>query len=102
MRLDAGQEPLHRSHGLFSTFHDVSQILIILSISNNQYLLNQIRFNMKAGSVQGKVRDNHIVKDNVTSRDLLGFVRGRCSGCASCGKYIIYTKEKYYKKGVRS
>lgn len=51
-------------------------------------------------TVKGKVRDNHIVKDDVTSRDLLGFVRGRCLECLSCGKYIIVTKEKYYKKGV--
>ena len=51
--------------------------------------------------MKGKVRDNHIVKDEVTSRDLLGFVRGRCLECSSCGKYIIVTKEKYYKKGVR-
>lgn len=55
----------------------------------------------KAGSIAGKVRDNHIVKDDVTSRDLLGFVRGRCCGCSECGKYIIFTKEKYYRKGVR-
>lgn len=46
---------------------------------------------------QLKVRDNHLVDDK-TSRDLMGVSRGRCLGCTSCGKYIIYTKEKYYRK----
>ena len=40
-------------------------------------------------------RDNHLT-DDITSRDLMGNSRGRCLGCSSCGKYIIYTKEKYY------
>lgn len=46
---------------------------------------------------QLKVRDNHLV-DEKTSRDLMGVSRGRCLGCSSCGKYIIYTKDKYYRK----
>ena len=44
-----------------------------------------------------KVRDNHLIDDK-TSRDLMGVSRGRCLGCTCCGKYIIYTKEKYYRK----
>eukprot|EP00889_Picochlorum_renovo_P002623 jgi/Picre1/29653/NNA_005036.t1 len=47
---------------------------------------------------QLKVRDNHLV-DEKTSRDLMGVSRGRCLGCSSCGKYIIHTKDKYYRKG---
>lgn len=44
-----------------------------------------------------EVRDNHL-RDPLTSRDLLGIVRGRCINCKeSCGKYIIDTKRKYYR-----
>jgi hypothetical protein len=32
--------------------------------------------------------------DPVTSRDLYGTVRGACS-CNACGRYIIYTKQRY-------
>ena len=48
----------------------------------------------------GSVRVDHLTAEQ-TSRDLLGVVRGKCtiSGC-SCGKYLIRTKEKYYRSAV--
>eukprot|EP00890_Picochlorum_soloecismus_P000411 jgi/Picsp_1/1370/NSC_04849-R1_heat shock protein sti-like len=48
----------------------------------------------------GSVRVVHLTAEE-TSRDLLGIVRGKCTGPGcSCGKYLIRTKEKYYRSTV--
>lgn len=44
--------------------------------------------------MQGVPRANHLT-DAITHRDIFGTVRGRCTGCKECGRYMVDTKKQY-------